>query len=129
MSTETREQGVAVDRLETDRVIEELPRQLFELRDVLGRDRLEVHEQLCDVPARDRVDDVQAVALSGDELGALESLEVVRGVRYRLTDLAGEHLHRPRRLGQQLQELETSGARQRLPKLGEVGIGGVFEDS
>ena len=71
--------------------------------------------------------DLGAVALARDQAGRVQGLQVLRGVRGRLIAGVRELLHRARRLGQQVEQLQPDGAGERLAhhrdRLEQGGLG------
>ena len=62
-------------------------------------------------------------------MSAAERLEVLRGIRYRESGLAGKVIHASLPLRQELEQLEAVRAANRLPDPGELLVEAVLKQS
>ena len=93
---------------------------------MLGRHVTHRRPQLAHPVARKPVEDPGPVPAGGDQARTGHRPQMMRGVRHALADLAGDLLHRPLALGQQVGDLSPPAARQRPGNLREPLIQGIL---
>jgi hypothetical protein len=108
----TGEQLVAADRL--DLVPEEVARGSLHLRQLRCRHLAQGEPEGEHVVTGQRVAHAQAVTSARHQTGGVQRLEVLGGVRARLTARGCELVNAPRALRQQVDQLQAPRARERL---------------
>ncbi len=93
--------------------------QTLQTRDMLGGHVAQRRPQLADPLARQRVEGTSPVAPGGEQPGAGHGPQVVRRVGHALADLLRQLVHRSLALGEHVNDLGSTAARQRLGYLGE----------
>jgi DNA-binding PucR family transcriptional regulator len=99
----------------------------IDLRQPAAGQRAQLEHKRADAGIGEPVGDEQASLLGFDQTRAAQDLQVVRGVRHALRDLASDRLDRPWALGEQIENLESDRARGGLADPGDLLVDGRLE--
>jgi hypothetical protein len=98
-----------------DLLAEVITRRPLDLRQPLGGGVSQGEPEAEHVLARQFVPDLGAVPFPRDQAGGVQGLQVLGGVRHRLLARLRELVDSSRTLGQEVEQLEATGAPERLP--------------